>query len=62
MLVTHMLVRVEAPHFVAGLEVRNGKVAHAAPIIGYMLGWKWVNASQYLQRKGWKWTTTGHDE
>ena len=32
------LVRIVAPHFVAGIET-DGTVRRAAPIIGYMLGW-----------------------
>lgn len=31
-----ILVRVSAPHFCAGLEIHDGKIAIAAPIIAWM--------------------------
>jgi hypothetical protein len=53
------LVRVVAPHFVAGFEIDGtpgapGTVRRAAPIIGYMVGWSDAKAREYIKRKGWR--------
>jgi hypothetical protein len=48
-----MLVRIEAPHFVAGLET-DGVVRLAAPIIRYMVGWSDDRVRAYVSSKGWK--------
>lgn len=49
-----MLVRVVAPHFVAGLEIENGRCVSAAPILGWCVG-RTVNMLRaYFQRRGWK--------
>jgi hypothetical protein len=47
------LVRVEAPHFVAGVEVVDGHVTRAAPILCYMLRWPHGRVFSYAARKGW---------
>lgn len=47
------LVRIVAPHFVAGLET-DGTVQRAAPIIGYMTGWRDDRVRAYVKSKGWK--------
>lgn len=47
------LVRVVAPHFVAGFET-DGQVRRAAPIIGYMVGWTDDRARRYIENRGWK--------
>lgn len=49
------LYRVSAPHFVAGLLVRFGKVIRTAPILRYMHGWELLDALAYCRRKGWQW-------
>jgi len=46
------LVRVIAPHFVAGFET-DGIVRRAAPIIKYMIGWTDAYARHYIKQKGW---------
>jgi hypothetical protein len=46
------LVRVVAPHFVAGFET-DGIVRRAAPIIHYMLNWPDNKAREYIKRRGW---------
>jgi len=46
------LVRVVAPHFVAGFET-DGTVRRAAPIVRYLVGWDDDKARAYLKRKGW---------
>lgn len=47
------LVRVVAPHFVAGFET-DGTVRRAAPILKYMTGWLDQKARGYVKSKGWK--------
>ncbi len=47
------LVRVVAPHFVAGFET-DGIVRRAAPIIKYLVGKTDDEARTYIQSKGWK--------
>jgi len=43
------MLRIVAPHFVAGI-VRGGMVA---PIIRYMKGWTRAKIEAYCRRKGW---------
>ena len=50
-----VLIRIEAPHFVAGIEARGGRVVRAAPILAYMLGWDGARVAQYAKRRGWTW-------
>ena len=50
------LGQVTASHFCAGLEVRDGFVRVAAPIIKYMMGWSRERVMQYCAQKGWKLT------
>lgn len=47
------LVRIVAPHFVAGFET-DGVVRRAAPILAYMVGWTDERARSYIAKKGWK--------
>lgn len=47
------LVRIVAPHFVAGLEF-DGVVTRTAPILRYMRGWDDRRVRLYCARKGWK--------
>lgn len=47
-----MLVRVVAPHFVAGFE-SDGTIRRAAPILKYMVGWSDDRARVYIAQKGW---------
>ena len=47
------LIRVVAPHFVAGF-ITDGSVNHSAPILHYMVGWSDEKAREYIQKKGWK--------
>ena len=44
-----MMLRISAPHFVAGI-VRGGDVA---PIIKYMKGWTLAQIRAYCERKRW---------
>lgn len=43
------MLRISAPHFVAGI-VRGGDVA---PIIRYMKGWTLTQIRAYCERKRW---------
>lgn len=52
------LVRVVAPHFVAGFET-NGTVRRAAPILRYMIGWPDAQARAYMRLKGWRASVIG---
>ena len=51
------LVRIDAPHFVAGLEAEGSHVVRAAPILRYMTGWDGRQVATYCATKGWSWTT-----
>lgn len=54
---TEKLLRVEAPHFVAGaIWVRDGawKCIEAAPILKWMVNESAETVREYLERKGWK--------
>ena len=44
-----MMLRISAPHFVAGI-VRGGP---CAPILRYMRGWTLKQIKEYCARKGW---------
>ena len=50
-----VLVRIIAPHFVAGLETNDGVVIRAAPILNYMLGWGGRKVARYCDAKRWRW-------
>ena len=52
---TEMLLRIEAPHFCAGIVTRGPphQVVLAAPIVRYMLGWNPERVVQYSLGKGW---------
>ncbi len=45
-----MLLRIVAPHFVAGVVVGE----RAAPIVRYMTHWSPYRIWEYCQRKGWQ--------
>lgn len=51
---TGRLWRIVAPHYVAGLIVRDGRVVEAAPILGWSMGRKWSEVREYLSRKGFR--------
>ena len=45
-----VLIRIEAPHFVAGYDMATGRIA---PIIKYMRGWSIEKIIAYCQSKKW---------
>lgn len=46
-------MRVQTPHFVAGLVLEGGYVQKAAPILRYMLGWERGKVQRYCSSKRW---------
>ena len=48
-----ILVRIVAPHFVAGLET-NSAVRRAASILHYMVGWPDDRVRAYVKEQAWK--------
>lgn len=48
-----MLVRVVAPHFVAGFEMDNGRCVRAAPILGWCVGRTTHVLRAYFARRKW---------
>jgi hypothetical protein len=48
------VIRIEAPHFTAGVVLRDGIVVRAAPIVSYMRGWSQARVRSYCERKGWE--------
>jgi hypothetical protein len=49
-----MLVRVVAPHFVAGFVLTDGTCTEAAPILRWAVGKRREFLSGYFRNKGWK--------
>lgn len=50
---TSTLVRIEAPYFVAGAVLVEGRVTEAAPILHYVRGWTLARLTVYARSKGW---------
>ena len=49
------LYRVEAPHFVAGVEVNEqNRIVRAARILNWALGYDRISFLFYCGKKGWK--------
>ena len=48
------LIRVVAPHFVAGLEIEAGRCVRAAPILRWAIGRTEAELWRYFRRKGWQ--------
>lgn len=49
-----MLVQVTAPHFCAGVVLKNERVVRAAPILEWAMLWERKALSSYFRRKRWK--------
>jgi hypothetical protein len=49
-----LLVRVVAPHFVAGLIVQDDRCTEAAPILAWAIGKGAGELRVYFARKGWR--------
>lgn len=52
---TERLLRIVAPHFVAGIILRDDVVIKAAPIVRYMAvnKWSYWRVFGYCQEKAW---------
>lgn len=48
-----LLLRILAPHFVAGVELFEGRAVRSAPILRYMMGWTLQSIRDYCKRKQW---------
>lgn len=48
------LVHIDAPHFRAGVVIRDGVVVRAADILAWMIGRSGVFVSAYCSRKNWR--------
>jgi hypothetical protein len=46
-------MRIIGPNFVAGLVIKDDRVIHAAPILGYTIGWPTERIIALAQRRGW---------
>lgn len=53
------LIRILAPHFVAGLLHDGQRVCRAAPILRWAVGKQVGVVQAYCQRKGWGWEVLG---
>jgi hypothetical protein len=49
-----MLVRVVAPHFVAGFEIESDRCYRAAPILRWFVGLTSDQIRQHCKKRGWK--------
>ncbi len=49
-----MIIRIEAPHFVAGIVKEKGKPCRHAPILRWMAGMRNEAIKDYCKRKGYK--------
>lgn len=56
-----MLVGVDAPHFNAGIILRDGVCVDAAPILRWCVGKRRAELSAYFTRKGWAATIENED-
>ena len=57
-----MLIRIEAPHFCAGIEIdERGMCVNAAPILKWCIGKKTYFLRSYFKDKAWKATVTKQD-
>ena len=53
-------LRIEAPHYVAGIQVNgDGWVVEAAPITRWMVGKLWKEVRDWLGNKGYRWEQIG---
>jgi len=51
--VIEILAQIKAPHFSAGVVLRDGVVIEAADIIKYMRRWPRARVRDYCAQKGW---------
>ena len=51
---TEKLIRITAPHFVAGLVIRDAYATEAAPILRWAIGKHEDWLREWFKRKGWR--------
>ena len=51
---TKQLLRIEAPHFVAGALFTRGRCVDAAPILRWCVGKPLLTITDYCKRRSWK--------
>ena len=51
---TELLAAIDAPHFYAGIVLKNDRVVVAAHVVRYMGGWSRDKVREYCREKGWK--------
>lgn len=51
---TERLIQVTAPHFCAGIVIKDGQCVVAAPILKWAIGKDSDYLSRYFRRKGWR--------
>jgi len=49
-----ILAQITAPHFCAGIVLRDDHVVETAPIVSYMRRWSRDRVREYCRRKGWR--------
>ena len=52
--VSDELIRVVAPHFVAGIILRDGIAVETAPILKWAMGKSRSELCDYFAKKGWE--------
>jgi len=48
-----IVIQITAPHFCAGLVMRDGFIVKTAPILKYMRGWSYAKMVLYCAKKQW---------
>jgi hypothetical protein len=48
------MIRIIAPHFIAGVIITAGRAGRRAPILGYMVGWTAQRIIEYCEKKNWR--------
>lgn len=48
------LYQIVAPHFVAGIVVKNNITVRVAPILHYLRGWPMSSVIVYCEKKAWQ--------
>jgi len=58
-----LLAVIDAPHFCAGIVLRDDRVIEAAPILRYMAAQRWTRdrVRSYCEAKGWRISVVKND-
>lgn len=56
------ILRIEAPFYVAASIWERGRCTHAAPILQWMVGKRWVSIHRWLFGKGYDWAWVKQDQ